>query len=75
MRAKAAYAHHIPDRFSDVQAAPLLCAGAVGYRSLRLTGLLDFAYTGFARWRLRRRCDETSCATDELAARTDTNRP
>ena len=48
---------------------------AAGVRSLRLTGLLDFAYTGFARWRLRRRCDETSCATDELAARTDTNRP
>ena len=27
----------IPDRFSDVEAAPLLCAGIVGYRSLRLS--------------------------------------
>ncbi|MDT8271623.1 MAG: zinc-dependent alcohol dehydrogenase family protein [Desulfomonilia bacterium] len=29
----------IPEVFSDVQAAPLLCAGAIGYRSLRLTGI------------------------------------
>src|SRR4051812_11477360 len=33
------YAYKIPDVFSDIQAAPLLCAGAVGYRALRLTGL------------------------------------
>ena len=30
------FAYDIPDGFSDVEAAPLLCAGAVGYRSLRL---------------------------------------
>lgn len=30
------FAHPIPDAFSDAEAAPLLCAGAVGYRSLRL---------------------------------------
>ncbi len=30
------FAFPIPDRFSDVEAAPLLCAGAIGYRSLRL---------------------------------------
>lgn len=34
-------AYKIPDVFSDLEAAPLLCAGAVGYRSLRLTGLED----------------------------------
>lgn len=28
----------IPDRFTDVGAAPLLCAGLIGYRSLRLAG-------------------------------------
>ena len=28
----------IPEGFSDLQAAPLLCAGLIGYRSLRLTG-------------------------------------
>lgn len=33
------FAVPIPDRFSDEEAAPLLCAGIVGYRSLRLTGL------------------------------------
>ena len=46
----AAFAHPIPDAFSDAQAAPLLCAGAVGYRSLRLTGLKDgqnLGLTGF----------------------------
>jgi alcohol dehydrogenase, propanol-preferring len=34
-----AFAHPIPDLFTDVEAAPLLCAGTIGYRSLRLTGL------------------------------------
>lgn len=35
----AAYAVAIPDNLTDVQAAPLLCAGAIGYRALRLTGI------------------------------------
>ncbi len=50
MTAPAAFAHPIPDAFSDAQAAPLLCAGAVGYRSLRLTGIQDgqnLGFTGF----------------------------
>jgi len=33
------YAYRIPDGLSDDQAAPLLCAGLIGYRSLRRTGL------------------------------------
>lgn len=33
------YAYPIPAAFSDVEAAPLLCAGAIGYRALRLTGI------------------------------------
>jgi propanol-preferring alcohol dehydrogenase len=44
------FAHAIPDAFTDAQAAPLLCAGAIGYRSLRLTGLTDgqrLGLTGF----------------------------
>ena len=44
------YAYPIPDIFSDAQAAPLLCAGAIGYRSLRLTGLKNgqsLGLTGF----------------------------
>jgi len=32
-------AFHIPVHFSDAEAAPLLCAGAIGYRSLRLSGI------------------------------------
>ena len=35
------FAFRIPHRFTDSQAAPLLCAGAIGYRSLHLTGLAD----------------------------------
>jgi propanol-preferring alcohol dehydrogenase len=35
------FAYPIPPLFSDSEAAPLLCAGAIGYRSLRLTGLQD----------------------------------
>lgn len=31
------YAYPVPDVFTDTQAAPLLCAGAVGYRALKLT--------------------------------------
>jgi len=41
MTAPAAYAYPIPAVFSDSEAAPLLCAGAIGYRSLRLTNLRD----------------------------------
>jgi len=33
------FAYSIPDRFTDSQAAPLLCAGAIGFRDLRLSGI------------------------------------
>lgn len=32
-------AHPIPDRFGDEEAAPLLCAGVIGFRALRLSGV------------------------------------
>jgi propanol-preferring alcohol dehydrogenase len=35
------FAYPIPSRFSDAEAAPLLCAGVIGYRALRLTHLSD----------------------------------
>ena len=44
------FAYSIPAIFSDSEAAPLLCAGAIGYRSLMLTGLRDgenIGLTGF----------------------------
>ncbi len=33
------FAYPIPDIFSDAEASPLLCAGVIGYRSLRLSGI------------------------------------
>ncbi len=44
------YAYSIPDCFTDYEAAPLLCAGGVGYRALRLTGIENgniLGLTGF----------------------------
>jgi len=44
------FAHPIPPLFSDTEAAPLLCAGAIGYRSLRLSGIVNgdsLGLTGF----------------------------
>jgi propanol-preferring alcohol dehydrogenase len=34
-----AFAYAVPDGFSDAEAAPLLCAGIIGYRALRLSGV------------------------------------
>jgi propanol-preferring alcohol dehydrogenase len=45
-----AYAYRIPEVFTDAEAAPLLCAGAIGYRSLRLANIKDgdnLGLTGF----------------------------
>lgn len=50
MTVPEAYAFPIPERFSDAEAAPLLCAGAIGYRSLRLAGIEEgdrLGLTGF----------------------------
>ena len=44
------FAYHIPAGLSDTEAAPLLCAGAIGYRSVQLTGIQDgqnLGLTGF----------------------------
>ncbi|MBW2240119.1 MAG: zinc-dependent alcohol dehydrogenase family protein [Deltaproteobacteria bacterium] len=40
------FAYNIPDIFSDSQAAPLLCAGAIGFRSLNLTNMKDGQHLG-----------------------------
>jgi len=50
MTVPASFAYPIPDIFSDTEAAPLLCAGAIGYRSLRLAAIKDgdlLGLTGF----------------------------
>ncbi len=41
MKVRADFVHLIPDAISDSEAAPLLCAGAVGYRALKLCNLQD----------------------------------
>lgn len=46
MAAPAAFTYEIPDVFSSVEAAPLLCAGAIGYRSLRLAGIENGSVLG-----------------------------
>ena len=41
MKVRAEFVHPIPEAFTDSEAAPLLCAGAIGYRSLRLSNFQD----------------------------------
>jgi propanol-preferring alcohol dehydrogenase len=44
------FVYPIPENFSDEQAAPLLCAGIIGFRSLRLSGIKPggrLAFYGF----------------------------
>ncbi len=36
---RADFALRLPARFSDVEAAPLLCGGVIGFRSLRVSGI------------------------------------
>ena len=50
MTVRADFVHAIPPSLSDQEAAPLLCAGAVGYRALKLANLQDgsnLGLTGF----------------------------
>jgi propanol-preferring alcohol dehydrogenase len=50
LAARAAFVHPVPDAIDDLRAAPLLCAGAIGYRSLVLAGVKDgdaVGLTGF----------------------------
>jgi propanol-preferring alcohol dehydrogenase len=50
LKVREAFAIPLPEEFSDSEAAPLLCAGAIGYRSLRLAGIEDgqiLGLTGF----------------------------
>ena len=44
--APASFAYRIPASFEDIQAAPFLCAGIIGYRCLRLTGLGEQEWKG-----------------------------
>ncbi len=50
MTVREDFAFPVPDSFSDVEAAPLLCAGAIGYRSVKLCNLVNghlLGLTGF----------------------------
>jgi propanol-preferring alcohol dehydrogenase len=48
MRVPEGFAYAIPESLSDAEAAPLLCAGAIGYRALQLTGIKDGERLGLA---------------------------
>lgn len=39
MAVRAAFALRLPESFDDLAAAPLLCGGVIGYRSLKLSGI------------------------------------
>jgi propanol-preferring alcohol dehydrogenase len=41
--APASFTYPLPDGFTDLQASPLLCAGIIGYRCLRKTGIESWA--------------------------------
>lgn len=50
MVANEKYAYRIPPQFTDIEAAPLMCAGGVGFRALRLAGISNgdvLGLTGF----------------------------
>jgi propanol-preferring alcohol dehydrogenase len=50
MNAKADFIYRIPEFYSDAEACPLFCAGAIGYRSLHLCNLKSgqlLGLTGF----------------------------
>jgi propanol-preferring alcohol dehydrogenase len=52
------FVYELPHAIADAQASPLLCAGIIGYRSLRLTGVphggkLGMASVPLAMWRFR----------------------
>jgi len=46
VNAPAKFVYSLPAGFDDLQAAPLLCAGIIGYRSLRLTGITEGKWAG-----------------------------
>ncbi|HXF83014.1 MAG TPA: alcohol dehydrogenase catalytic domain-containing protein, partial [bacterium] len=46
LTAPAAFVYEIPDRFDAIGAAPLLCAGIIGYRALRLAAVTPGAHLG-----------------------------
>jgi alcohol dehydrogenase, propanol-preferring len=45
--AREQFLYAVPEGFTDRQAAPLLCAGIIGYRSLRLSGIRPGGKLGF----------------------------
>jgi len=45
--APEAFVYAIPESFSDLDAAPLLCAGIIGFRALRLSGIQKGGRLGF----------------------------
>jgi alcohol dehydrogenase, propanol-preferring len=38
--ADATFVYALPERFSDIEVAPLLCGGVIGYRALKISGIV-----------------------------------
>ena len=47
LAAREQFVYALPERFTDRQAAPLLCAGIIGFRALRLSGIEQGGRLGF----------------------------
>lgn len=45
--APEAFVYNIPEAFPDLEAAPLLCAGIIGFRALRLSAIKPGGHMGF----------------------------
>jgi propanol-preferring alcohol dehydrogenase len=48
IKAKADFVYKIPDNISYIDAAPMLCAGAIGYRSVKLANIKDGQVLGLS---------------------------
>ena len=46
MAVRADFAHRLPESFDDLAAAPLLCGGVIGYRSLKVAGVVPGGTVG-----------------------------
>jgi alcohol dehydrogenase, propanol-preferring len=62
--APAEFVYRLPEEMDDLAVAPLLCAGVIGYRSLRLIGVVDSA--GLPAWRRPQPGDRPATMGDAL---------
>lgn len=70
--APEAFVYLIPRNFTDEQAAPLLCAGIIGFRSLRMSGIKSGERLGFYGFgACRAYCDTSGASLERGSLRLD----